>query len=73
MKRFRKAVLGEGIPPIHGRRATILAGHGVSITAEALRWTSQEGAFKITVQSATPARPIDPVSDRTLVRKAAAV
>jgi hypothetical protein len=26
-----------------------------------------EGAFKITVQSATPAKPIDPVSDWTLV------
>jgi hypothetical protein len=32
-----------------------------------------EGAFKITVHSATPARPIDPVSDWTLVWNAAAV
>jgi hypothetical protein len=32
-----------------------------------------EGAFKITVQSATPSRPIDPVSDWTLVWNTAAV
>jgi hypothetical protein len=32
-----------------------------------------EGAFKITVQSATPAKPIDPVSDWTLVWDAGAV
>jgi hypothetical protein len=32
-----------------------------------------EGAFKITVQSATPAQPIDPVSDWTPVWDAAAV
>ncbi len=32
-----------------------------------------EGAFKITIQSATPAKPIDPVSDWTLVWNAAAV
>ena len=32
-----------------------------------------EGAFKITVQSATPAKPIDPVSDWTLVWNAATV
>jgi hypothetical protein len=31
-------------PAVHGRRATILAGYGASITAEALRWTSQKGA-----------------------------
>jgi pimeloyl-ACP methyl ester carboxylesterase len=32
----------------------------------------QEGAYRITVQSATPARPIDPVSDWTLVWNAEA-
>jgi Lecithin:cholesterol acyltransferase len=32
-----------------------------------------EGAFKITVQSATPAKPLDPVSDWTLVWNAASV
>jgi type III restriction enzyme len=32
-----------------------------------------QGAYRITAQSATPARPIDPVSDWTLVWNAAAV
>ena len=33
----------------------------------------REGAYRITVRSATPARPFDPVSDWTLVWKDIAI
>jgi hypothetical protein len=31
-------------PRVHGLRTIILAGHGVSLTSEAIRWASREGA-----------------------------